>query len=553
MSFRAKSRKVSVVLFLNGVQYATKNFTYAIAVNEDPDLLLPGCAACAEVTVTVLGAFDADIIGTAIDLRITAKDMSAGATETHTLREFYVTGMEHIDGTNVTKLTCRDAMSFFEVDYVSALEFPAKATEVLGEIEAIVGRPVYYDTASVGDIACIVVPDMEIAEKPVGYTCREMLGYIAGMCGGFAVDLKNLQGGNVIYNGVGFIHYESCVGADSVAITRDMMYGEGLQFWTDTSIHTKVVPYVEFTIEEVTTEAEGDTSEPQSGDITYLQNPDDLADLEAFVSTNGSSVTTTENFWTPYWFIIERTDTEPQDGVPRYELYFLPAEAQFWTATYSGLFANECYLAATEKCVGYCWNVIPSVGTYELDWVNFTKNGTAGIAFSRYAGPPSYYEGSERPWKFVAASFDMYDYNTGELIFAANSEAVGSLRSGSAVTTTETRLVYGTGDYTNPFITANNLEVVAAQQKTVSWRPGTLRCRGCPTIPFGTRIVLEMPDGSAEPFLVSSITHTYDGGLSTVIESHGKNGDATKLSGVQRDLKRVRGMRALWNYKNAQE
>jgi len=61
--------------------------------------------------------------------------------------------------------------------YVSDLTYPASAVSVLDEISAGCGVPV--DVSNVD--SSIMVPT-----KPVGYTYREMIGYIASLVGGFA-------------------------------------------------------------------------------------------------------------------------------------------------------------------------------------------------------------------------------------------------------------------------------------------------------------------------------------------------------------------------------
>ena len=60
--------------------------------------------------------------------------------------------------------------------YISNLIYPASAASVLNEISASCGVPA--DLSGLDDIM--------IQTKPVGYTYREMIGYIASLKGGFA-------------------------------------------------------------------------------------------------------------------------------------------------------------------------------------------------------------------------------------------------------------------------------------------------------------------------------------------------------------------------------
>lgn len=76
-----------------------------------------------------------------------------------------------------TTFTAYDRMMKTTGLYVSDLTYPASAVSVLDEISARCGVPV--DVSNVD--SSIMVPT-----KPVGYTYREMIGYIASLVGGFA-------------------------------------------------------------------------------------------------------------------------------------------------------------------------------------------------------------------------------------------------------------------------------------------------------------------------------------------------------------------------------
>lgn len=76
-----------------------------------------------------------------------------------------------------TTFTAYDRMMKTTGLYVSDLTYPASAVSVLDEISAGCGVPV--DVSNVD--SSIMVPT-----KPVGYTYREMIGYIASLVGGFA-------------------------------------------------------------------------------------------------------------------------------------------------------------------------------------------------------------------------------------------------------------------------------------------------------------------------------------------------------------------------------
>ena len=74
-------------------------------------------------------------------------------------------------------LTVVDRMSRTNKLYVSELTYPASVDAVIDEIAAICGI----------DVVEIPSNNMTIDSKPQGYTCREMLGYIAARLGKFAI------------------------------------------------------------------------------------------------------------------------------------------------------------------------------------------------------------------------------------------------------------------------------------------------------------------------------------------------------------------------------
>lgn len=76
-----------------------------------------------------------------------------------------------------TTFTAYDRMMKTTGLYVSNLTYPASAVSVLNEISADCGVPV--DVSNVDSSIMVLT-------KPVGYTYREMIGYIASLVGGFA-------------------------------------------------------------------------------------------------------------------------------------------------------------------------------------------------------------------------------------------------------------------------------------------------------------------------------------------------------------------------------
>lgn len=94
-------------------------------------------------------------------------------TEYMPLGEFFIDRREKI-GQNTWELVCYDKLVFADVAYVSQLTYPAPMQAVWDEICAQLGYT-YDDTVVIGSYTLPVAP--------TGYSCRQVMGYIAGANG----------------------------------------------------------------------------------------------------------------------------------------------------------------------------------------------------------------------------------------------------------------------------------------------------------------------------------------------------------------------------------
>lgn len=88
----------------------------------------------------------------------------------------YYTAQRPQEDNGYIKFTAYDRMQRFEKVYTSKLTFPATAQQVLNEL-----------CKDCGIATDIQLETVYIQEKPQGYTCREVIGYIASLFGKFAV------------------------------------------------------------------------------------------------------------------------------------------------------------------------------------------------------------------------------------------------------------------------------------------------------------------------------------------------------------------------------
>lgn len=171
-TIRSPSRTFNARLKINGKWYSTglKKMTYENSSSSEESLQL-GSAVSAKIELTV-AKIDELFENTEISVEIGLK-LQGGAYEYVPVGIF--TAEHPTNDENSTTFTAYDRMIKTTGIYISDLSYPAKAKDVLNEISVQCG--VLIDTSGI---------DVVIEKRPEGYTCREMIGYIASLVGGFA-------------------------------------------------------------------------------------------------------------------------------------------------------------------------------------------------------------------------------------------------------------------------------------------------------------------------------------------------------------------------------
>lgn len=171
-TIRSPSRTFNARLKINGKWHSTglKKMTYENSSSSEESLQL-GSAVSAKIELTV-AKIDELFENTEISVEIGLK-LQGGAYEYVPVGIF--TAEHPTNDENSTTFTAYDRMIKTTGIYISDLSYPAKAKDVLNEISVQCG--VLIDTSGI---------DVIIEKRPEGYTCREMIGYIASLVGGFA-------------------------------------------------------------------------------------------------------------------------------------------------------------------------------------------------------------------------------------------------------------------------------------------------------------------------------------------------------------------------------
>lgn len=98
---------------------------------------------------------------------------ATGMTEWLPLGEFYIDSREKIN--DVWTYTCYDKLIMADVAYISQLNYPTSQKAVFDEICTRIGFT--YDSS------VVINPSYQIQAGPAGYTCRQVLAFIAGANG----------------------------------------------------------------------------------------------------------------------------------------------------------------------------------------------------------------------------------------------------------------------------------------------------------------------------------------------------------------------------------
>ncbi len=173
-TIRSPSRTFNLRLKINGkwINAGFKKMSYETASASDEGLQI-GSAVAAKIELTVK-RIDELFENTEIPIEIGLK-LPSGKYE-YIPRGFFTAEHPTLDQATTT-FTAYDRMMKTTGLYVSNLTYPASAVSVLNEISADCGVPV--DVSNVDSSIMVLT-------KPVGYTYREMIGYIASLVGGFA-------------------------------------------------------------------------------------------------------------------------------------------------------------------------------------------------------------------------------------------------------------------------------------------------------------------------------------------------------------------------------
>lgn len=176
------------------------------------DTIPIGSSGSAELQLTLAGVSPSGLGGVTVTPYV-----AIGQSDWCPLGVFRVDSIESPDNYETIVLTCYDALYFADkTDYESSLIFPATLAQVLEELRNKTGITVDPD---------FVPPGFTIEKEPVGYTCRQMYEFIAGVCCA-----------NARMSRTGRLQFAPFTESAAVAIDGDSQYDDGGQLNHNTEL-----------------------------------------------------------------------------------------------------------------------------------------------------------------------------------------------------------------------------------------------------------------------------------------------------------------------------
>lgn len=202
---KARERIVDAKIEIDGVEYSSEyiqSFTYE-AVSNPENYLMVGSVSATKVELSLLDISSAVILENA-EYKLYVGIEVNGEMEYIPLGVFYADPDSIKRKKNVATLTLYDGMLKAQREYISELVYPTSLIVVAHEIATMLG------VSFVGTL-----PSYTIPEKPVGYSCRGMIGIIAQLAGGFAtfdrngnLTIRHYTSADYSIDGDNYIEYE---------------------------------------------------------------------------------------------------------------------------------------------------------------------------------------------------------------------------------------------------------------------------------------------------------------------------------------------------------
>lgn len=548
--FEAANRKIEIeirhgsdtsILHYSNAEIVRAN--YRLCINEKVEKILPGTAAAGTFDFTARdnGSPASLSIGARISVILKATDMSTGNSTSWCLCKMFVNEIDYVDGSGVVTYKCGDLISQMEgVDYDCSMGSIFSGNTITLENALIdfqnqlsLGASAASKYAAYGAMNVdTYIPTWPEIPKLYGYNKREVLGYIAGMFGCYAVDSCHLLGSsdhNYRSNADDRVVFCKLRNAEQQTMPRSMVFVDGVMLESGEDITFVPHVYTESKLQqsEVSRSQPPEDVPSKTGDIRYLENPDEIK--------KGLNVG-------PWWLIRRDTDY-------RYKVWFFAEPPQLRVEAeenwfYGTLLSTTYTVYATPEMQGSCETSTTDVGHpynwhHPTDSIQLIKPATFLYSVTWYGSDKLSFE----DFGFCAANFNVFC--DGSIVLESNAVEVGSLRTGYS--DGSAKLIYGIGDYTNPLF--DEADVLKEAQFIVgldyiTYRPGTVKWRGNPSCNAGTVIGVPTSDGGSAPFVVCEHNLVIGGGgMYSEIACHGRDAIFKSKGSLQKDLVRVRAMK----------
>jgi len=238
------------------------------AVNEG-EVMKPGCACSAQANVKIKYQSGVGYAGQQMTIE-RGIELEDGSIEYVLMGTFWITDPSSSDDYKTVDIVAQDAMVKLGGAYECKLSFPTTVSAMIQDVVSKAGLTLATSTGS--------FPDISIEEKPEGYSLREILGYLAGMCGKYA---KATRDGKIA------IEWYRSIGK---GIQTEQIVMGGFKRLNDSPIRSRFSVYTDLGETLVSTAPPSDPDNPDAEDpadtdtntdseFSYLQDPREITGL----------------------------------------------------------------------------------------------------------------------------------------------------------------------------------------------------------------------------------------------------------------------------------
>lgn len=269
----ARCRRINHSRITIGSTVLTGEHIRSISISEavcDSDTMMPGCACSAQANVKIKYQSGVGYAGQQMTIE-RGIELEDGTIDYVLLGTFWITDPSSSDDYKTVDIVAQDAMVKLGGAYNCNLSFPTTAATLIRDVVSKAGLTLTSTTT---------LPEVTIKERPEGYSLREILGYLAGLCGKYAKATRDGQ--------IAIEWYQST----GKSIKTEQIVMGGFRRLNDSPIRSRFSVYTDLgeTLVDTSTDVPTDPDNPDEEDpgssdtntdseLSYYQDPKEITGL----------------------------------------------------------------------------------------------------------------------------------------------------------------------------------------------------------------------------------------------------------------------------------